>query len=120
MKATTLCSLLLLSSLLLLLLLPREAAAAVNCAVVAAKAAPCLSFATGKVPRPPAACCAGLQQLAHQAVTVADRRTTCHCLENGVKRFPGVQDRFLSKIPAACNIRVGFPVSRNTNCDRIK
>nr|XP_010911106.1 non-specific lipid-transfer protein C, cotyledon-specific isoform-like [Elaeis guineensis] len=118
MKATTtLCSLLLLSS-LLLLLLPREATATVNCAVVAAKAAPCLSFVTGKVPGPPAACCGGLQQLARQAVTVADRRATCHCLENSVKRFSGVQDRLLSQIPTACHIKLSFPVSLNTNCDR--
>ncbi|EHA8591332.1 Non-specific lipid-transfer protein C, cotyledon-specific isoform [Cocos nucifera] len=114
MKATTLCSLLLLSS----LLLPREATATVSCAIVAAKAAPCLSFVTGKVPGPPAACCAGLQQLARQAVTVADRRATCHCLENSVRRFAGVQDRLLSQIPTACHIRVSFPVSLNTNCDR--
>uniref|UniRef100_B9I0X4 Uncharacterized protein n=1 Tax=Populus trichocarpa TaxID=3694 RepID=B9I0X4_POPTR len=28
-----------------------------------------------------------------------------------------VLDQFLSKIPGACNIKVGFPVSKSVNCD---
>ncbi|KAG6755598.1 hypothetical protein POTOM_041431 [Populus tomentosa] len=30
-----------------------------------------------------------------------------------------VLDQFLSKIPGACNIEVGFPVSTSANCDAI-
>lgn len=116
MKNTaTLCLLLLASSLLLI----QEADAAVSCGVVASKAAPCVSFVTGKAPKPPQACCTGLQQLAEGAATVADRRGICQCLENEAKAFPGVQDRFLGQIPRICGIKVGFPVSLNTNCATI-
>ncbi|KAL9366043.1 hypothetical protein Peur_037242 [Populus x canadensis] len=29
----------------------------------------------------------------------------------------GVKYQFVSKIPGACNIKVGFPVSTSVNCD---
>ncbi|XP_020255127.1 non-specific lipid-transfer protein C, cotyledon-specific isoform-like [Asparagus officinalis] len=112
-KATLL--LLLISSLLLI----EDSNAAANCGVVASKAVACVAFATGKVPKPPSACCIGLQQLAKGAATVADRRGVCQCLKIGVKAFPGVQDKFLSQIPRLCGIKVGFPVSLNTNCNKI-
>ncbi|XP_072986541.1 non-specific lipid-transfer protein D, cotyledon-specific isoform-like [Typha latifolia] len=105
----------LLSSMLFL----QSSHAAVSCSVVAMKAIPCVAFVTGKQPKPAPGCCSGLQQLAHGAVTVVDRRAICQCLESGVKAFPGVQDRLLSQIPAFCGIKIGFPVSLNTNCNKI-
>ncbi|KAH7673710.1 Plant non-specific lipid-transfer protein/Par allergen protein [Dioscorea alata] len=92
--------------------------AAVTCGIVAAKAAPCLGFVTGKVAKVPAACCSGLWQLAHSAFTVTDRRAICTCLKNAVKAFPGVKEQYLSQVPKACHILVPFPVSLNTNCNQ--
>ncbi|KAL3833749.1 hypothetical protein ACJIZ3_008485 [Penstemon smallii] len=73
------------------------------------KAASCISFATGKDAKPSVPCCAGLKQLAQSVKTVDDKKAICNCLKAAVKNFAGVQDRFLSKIPAICNIKVGFP-----------
>ena len=91
--------------------------AAVPCGTVDVKAAACVGYATGKEPKPSPACCSGLQQLAGTVKTVDDKKNICRCLKNGVKAFVGVQDKFLSQIPAVCNIKVGFPVSLNTNCE---
>ncbi|XVF68503.1 hypothetical protein PTKIN_Ptkin11bG0007700 [Pterospermum kingtungense] len=92
--------------------------AAIPCPTVDAKAAACVGFATGKAPKPSAGCCTGLQQLASTVKTVDDKKAICRCLKAGAKSL-GIQDRFLSKIPQACNIKVGFPVSINTNCETI-
>ncbi|CDP12600.1 unnamed protein product [Coffea canephora] len=94
-------------------------AAAPDCGTVDAKAAACVSFARGKDRKPAAACCTGLQQLAQTVKNVNDKKAICRCLKTGVKSFPGVQDKYMSKIPAACRINVGFPISMNTNCEAI-
>ncbi|KAL3654610.1 hypothetical protein CASFOL_001595 [Castilleja foliolosa] len=91
--------------------------AAVTCGNVNMKAASCITFATGKLKTPPPACCSGLQALAQGVKTVDDKKAICRCLKAGVKNFAGVQDRFLSQIPNACKIKVGFPVSTNTDCE---
>ncbi|KAJ4702840.1 Non-specific lipid-transfer protein [Melia azedarach] len=90
--------------------------AAIPCGTVDAKAAACVGFATGKAATPTPACCSGLQQLAQSVKTVDDKKAICRCLKAGAKSL-GVQDRFLSKIPDACKIKVGFPVSTSTNCE---
>ncbi|CAA0823779.1 Non-specific lipid-transfer protein 12 [Striga hermonthica] len=92
---------------------------ALPCGTVDMKAASCISFATGKDKKPSAACCSGLQQLAQTVKTVEDKKAICRCLKTAVKNFSGVQDRFLSQIPTACKIRVGFPVSINTDCEKL-
>lgn len=91
--------------------------AAISCGVVDMKAASCVTFAQGKAPTPLPACCSGLQQLASTVKSVDDKKAICRCLKAGVKNFAGVQDKFLSKLPGACKINVGFPVSMNTNCE---
>ncbi|MBA0565186.1 hypothetical protein Golob_010075 [Gossypium lobatum] len=78
--------------------------------------AACLGFATGMAAKPSSACCDGLQQLAQTVKSVEDKKAICRCLKVGAKSL-GIQDRFLSRIPRACNIKVGFPVSVNTNCE---
>ncbi|XP_021911694.1 non-specific lipid-transfer protein D, cotyledon-specific isoform-like [Carica papaya] len=90
--------------------------AAVPCSSVEAKAVACVGFATGKDAVASGACCSGLPQLAQSLKSVDDKKDICRCLKAGAKSL-GVQDRFLSKIPQACNIKVGFPVSISTNCD---
>ncbi|KAJ4844715.1 hypothetical protein Tsubulata_007704 [Turnera subulata] len=90
--------------------------AAVPCSSVEAKAAACLGFATGKAPKPTPACCTGLQQLAQTVKTVDDKKAICRCLKAASGSL-GVKDQFLSKIPSACNIKVGFPVSTSVNCE---
>ncbi|CAA3008462.1 non-specific lipid-transfer C, cotyledon-specific isoform-like [Olea europaea subsp. europaea] len=91
--------------------------AAIPCGTVDMKAAACISFATGKAAKPSAACCSGLQQLAQSVKSVNDKKVICRCLKAGVKNFAGVQEKFLSQIPNACKIKVGFPVSMHTNCE---
>ena len=91
--------------------------AAISCATVDSAAAPCLMFAQGKGGNVPSqACCQGLQKLAQNVKSVDDKKAICSCLKDGAKKFGGVQDKFLSKIPGTCRINVGFPVSSNTNC----
>ena len=90
--------------------------AAIECPNVDAKAAACVGYATGKDPSPSPSCCKGLQQLAQTVKTMDDKKAICRCLNAGAKSL-GIQDRFLTKIPQACNIKVGFPVSINTNCE---
>ncbi|XP_021911699.1 non-specific lipid-transfer protein C, cotyledon-specific isoform-like [Carica papaya] len=92
--------------------------AAVPCSTVDMRAAACVGFATGKDAKPTATCCSGLQQLAQTVKTVDDKKAICRCLKAGAKSL-GVQDKFLSQIPQACNIKVGFPVSISTNCETI-
>lgn len=100
----------------LIFFLANVSEAAIACGTVDAKAAACVGFATGKAPTPTSACCSGLQQLAQSVKTVDDKKAICRCLKAGAKSL-GVQDRFLSKIPSACGIKVGFPVSTATNCE---
>lgn len=92
--------------------------AAIPCGTVDIKAASCIGFASGKDAKPSAACCTGLKQLAQSVKTIDDKKAICRCLKAGVKNLPGVQDKFLSKIPGTCSIRVGFPVSLNTDCEK--
>ncbi|XP_073049690.1 non-specific lipid-transfer protein C, cotyledon-specific isoform-like [Primulina eburnea] len=93
--------------------------AAISCGTVDTKAASCITYATGKDATPSKQCCAGLQTLAQSVKTVADKKDICRCLKAAVKNFAGVQDKFLSKIPSACSIKVGFPVSVNTDCEKL-
>lgn len=92
-------------------------AAPVTCGMVDMKAAACVTYAQGKDAIPSPACCKNLQQLVQTVKSVNDKKAICRCLKAGVKNFSGVQDKFLSKIPGACHINVGFPVSMNTNCE---
>ncbi|WCJ24369.1 Non-specific lipid-transfer protein D cotyledon-specific isoform [Euphorbia peplus] len=92
--------------------------AAISCPMVDGKAAACIGFATGKNPTPSSACCSGLQQLAQTVKTVDDKKDICRCLKAASKSM-GIKDQFLSKIPTACKIKVGFPVSTATNCETI-
>ncbi|KAK3031309.1 hypothetical protein RJ639_035215 [Escallonia herrerae] len=93
---------------------------AISCGDVTVKAASCLNFAMGKDAKPAQACCNGLQQLAGTVRSLDDKKAICRCLKDGVKKFAGVQDKYLSQIPTACKIKVGFPVSLSVNCDTIK
>ncbi|KAL6567227.1 hypothetical protein OROGR_000895 [Orobanche gracilis] len=93
-------------------------AAAITCGAVDMKAAPCIGFATGRETKPSAGCCSGLQQLAWTVKTVYDKKAVCRCLKAGVRHFSGVQDKYLRQIPAACRIRLGFPVSVNIDCEK--
>ncbi|XP_021614820.1 non-specific lipid-transfer protein C, cotyledon-specific isoform [Manihot esculenta] len=92
--------------------------AAVPCSTVDAKAAACVGFATGKATTPSPACCSGLQQLAQTVKTVDDKKAICRCLKAASGSL-GIKDQFLSKIPGACHINVGFPVSTSVNCETI-
>ncbi|XP_016479620.1 non-specific lipid-transfer protein C, cotyledon-specific isoform-like [Nicotiana tabacum] len=94
--------------------------AVIPCGTVDMKAAACISFTTGKDAKPSAPCCSGLQQLARSVKSVDDKKDICRCLKAGVTNFAGVQDKFLSQLPTACTIKVGFPVSMNTNCETIR
>ncbi|TYI26551.1 hypothetical protein ES332_A05G120900v1 [Gossypium tomentosum] len=109
---------LLFSMLFLLSFLAHSGEAAIPCTTVDANAAACLGFATGKAAKPSSAFCDGLQQLAQTVKSVEDKKAICRCLKVGAKSL-GIQDRFLNRIPRACNIKVGFPVSVNTNCEMI-
>ncbi|GFP93228.1 non-specific lipid-transfer protein c cotyledon-specific isoform [Phtheirospermum japonicum] len=89
--------------------------AEVTCVTVDMRAASCITFDTEKVSTPPATCCALLQELARGVKTLNDKKAICRCLKAGVKKFVGAQEGFLSQIPNACKIEVGFPVSINTD-----
>ncbi|KAF5725744.1 non-specific lipid-transfer protein D cotyledon-specific isoform-like [Tripterygium wilfordii] len=101
----------------LLFLLANVNEAAVPCNAVTAKAAGCVGFAMGRDSTPSPACCSGLQQLAETVKTLDDKKAICRCLKGAVKAFPGVKDSSLNKIPGACHINVGFPVSLTINCE---
>ncbi|KAM7505747.1 hypothetical protein LguiB_004651 [Lonicera macranthoides] len=103
----------------LLFLATHMTEATIPCGTVTMKAAPCLNFATGKDAKPAPACCTGLTQLAGSVKSVSDKKDICRCLKNGVKSIGGVQDKFLTQIPTACKIKVGFPVSISVNCETI-
>ncbi|GFZ00946.1 hypothetical protein Acr_14g0005810 [Actinidia rufa] len=103
----------------LLFFLAHTGEADIPCSTVTMKAAPCVTFATGKATTPAAACCSGLQQLAQSVKSVDDKKAICRCLKGSAKNL-GVQDRFLTQIPTACKIKVGFPVSTTTSCDTIQ
>ncbi|KAL3739399.1 hypothetical protein ACJRO7_020766 [Eucalyptus globulus] len=95
-----------------------SAEATIPCNTVNAKAAPCVTFAIGKAPTVPPACCSGLLQLARSVRSVNDKKDICRCMKAGTKSIRGLQDKFLKQIPTACHINVGFPVSANVNCEK--
>ncbi|KZV58287.1 non-specific lipid-transfer protein C, cotyledon-specific isoform-like [Dorcoceras hygrometricum] len=92
--------------------------AAISCGTVTANAASCITYATGRDASPSRQCCTGLQTLARNVKSVSDKKDICRCLKAAVKNFAGVQDKFLSKLPSACSIKVGFPVSMSTDCEK--
>lgn len=102
----------------ILFLVGQVTEAAVSCGTVTMKAAPCLNYAKGVDAVPSTQCCSGLTALATGAKTLDDKKAICNCMKNAVKNIKGVQDKFLSKIPTACNIKVNFPVSLSVNCDK--
>ncbi|KAK4857561.1 hypothetical protein QYF36_002700 [Acer negundo] len=93
-------------------------AAAITCGTVNSKAGACVPYASGKAPAPTRTCCNNLRQLASLVKNVADKKAICQCLKNAGKSM-GIQDRYLTKIPHACNINVGFTVSSSTDCTKI-
>lgn len=62
----------------------------IPCSTVELKAAPCVTYASGKALELSAACCVGLQQLTPIVKSVDDKKA-------GVKSFTGVHNRFLSR-----------------------
>ncbi|KAJ3685369.1 hypothetical protein LUZ61_014533 [Rhynchospora tenuis] len=112
-------TLFILSLLLTSFLFSHTSNATVTCGDVATKAVSCVPFVTGKQPKPTPVCCRNLKMLAASAKNVNDKRAICRCLKEGVNAFPGVKDNYLSQVPRLCGIRIPFPVSLNTNCDRI-
>lgn len=92
--------------------------AAVPCQTVQAKSGACVMFALGRAQKPAPSCCTGLQQLAQSVTSLEDKKSICRCLKAGAKSFGGLQDRFLSQLPAACHIQLGFPVSINIDCEK--
>ncbi|KAL7217741.1 hypothetical protein ACSBR2_011054 [Camellia fascicularis] len=100
----------------LLFLLAHTTQATIPCPTVTARAASCVMFATGKDSKPSDECCSGLQLLAQSMKSVEDKKDIYRCLKNNAKNM-GLQDKFLSQIPSACKINVGFAVSATTNCE---
>ncbi|KAI9199088.1 hypothetical protein LWI28_027274 [Acer negundo] len=93
-------------------------AVAITCGTVNSKAGACVPYASGKAPAPTRTCCSNLRQLARLVKNVADKKAICQCLKNAGKSM-GIQDRYLTKIPHACNINVGFTVSSSTDYTNI-
>ncbi|KAK0578952.1 hypothetical protein LWI29_018959 [Acer saccharum] len=93
-------------------------AAVITCGTVNSKAGACVPYASGKAPAPSPTCCSNLRQLAGLVKNVGDKKAICQCLKNAGKSL-GIQDRYLTKIPRACNINVGFSVSTSTDCTKI-
>ncbi|KAK3188783.1 hypothetical protein Dsin_028344 [Dipteronia sinensis] len=92
-------------------------AARITCGTVSSKAAACVPYASGKARAPSPKCCSNLRQLAGLVKNVGDKKAICQCLKDAGKSM-GIQDRYLTKIPRACNINVGFRVSASTDCSK--
>ncbi|KAL5731310.1 lipid-transfer protein [Ranunculus cassubicifolius] len=92
---------------------------AITCGQVAANVAPCIGyFRSGGAPPP--ACCSGVRSLNSAAKTTPDCQTACSSIKTITKSIPGINGGMFSSLPRKCAVNIGYPISLNMDCSKVK
>ncbi|KFK34404.1 hypothetical protein AALP_AA5G140700 [Arabis alpina] len=99
---------------------PMTSEAAISCGAVTSSLSQCIGylFRGGFIPR---ACCLGVRRLNGMARTTRDRQQACRCIQ-GTARALGsrLNPGRAARLPGACRVRIAYPISARTNCNRIR
>ncbi|KAG8089260.1 hypothetical protein GUJ93_ZPchr0011g27627 [Zizania palustris] len=95
------------------------AASAVSCGQVVSMLAPCIMYATGRIPNPTGGCCNGVRSLNSAAATTADRQATCACLKQQTSGMGGLRPDLIAGIPSRCGVNIPYAISPSTDCSRV-
>ncbi|KAI4308156.1 hypothetical protein L6164_031259 [Bauhinia variegata] len=105
-----------LMAMLAMVLVVEQGEAAFNCEQGLSYLSPCLSYLTNGG-KPSAYCCNGVRNLNESAA--GDRRGACECLKAAAQGNPALREDFAAKLPNACGVHVGVPISRNVDCRKV-
>ncbi|OIW02829.1 hypothetical protein TanjilG_29605 [Lupinus angustifolius] len=91
-----------------------------NCDDAKEELFPCLEYIIGEGGDAPSSeCCDAVIDLKSSTPTKNDRRSACECLKAAADGFSGLRDDLAASLPKRCGVNVGFPISRNINCNTI-
>ncbi|XP_051116943.1 non-specific lipid-transfer protein-like [Andrographis paniculata] len=93
--------------------------AAISCGAVASAVSQCIGYLTGPGTTPPAACCGGIRSLNAAARTTGDRQAACNCLKKLGAGRSGLVGK-AAGLPGKCGVNVGYPISTNVDCSRVR
>ncbi|VVB05367.1 unnamed protein product [Arabis nemorensis] len=92
--------------------------AAISCRAVTSNLGQCVGYLLrgGAIPR---GCCLGVRRLNYMARTTRDRQQACRCIQ-GTARVLGsrLNPGRAARLPGACRVRIAYPISARTNCNR--
>ncbi|KAF5196936.1 Non-specific lipid-transfer protein [Thalictrum thalictroides] len=97
---------------------PYAAEGAISCGQVVSSLRSCVPYLQGKGPLPPS-CCAGVRSVNNAAKTTPDRQAACGCLKSAASSFrviPGLA----SGLPGKCGVNIGFSISPNVDCSKVR
>lgn len=100
-----------------LMAMPNAASVKVNCGQVSSALAPCVSYLT-QGGTPSSTCCSGVKNLAGSLSSKADRIAACNCVKAAAARYPSIKPDAASNLPSKCGVKINFPISATTNCNK--
>nr|AFD32272.1 stigma/style cysteine-rich adhesin [Lilium hybrid cultivar] len=110
--SSAVCSILLLTFLI-------GTASAITCGQVVSSLTSCLGYARKGGEIPPG-CCAGVRTLNNLAKTTPDRKTACNCLKSLVNPSLGLNANIVAGIPGKCGVSIPYPISMQTDCNKVR
>ncbi|ESQ45353.1 hypothetical protein EUTSA_v10010829mg [Eutrema salsugineum] len=99
---------------------PLASEAAISCGAVASNLGQCINYLTrgGFIPR---GCCSGVQRLNSMARTTRDRQQACRCIQGAARALGSrLNPGRAARLPGACRVRISYPISARTNCNRVR
>lgn len=87
-----------------------------NCDETKASMFPCVGYLTGGGD-PSIACCSAVSDLKASTPNRDDRISACKCLKEAATHIPNINDQFAAALPKRCGVDIGFPISKNINCN---
>ncbi|CAO2817586.1 unnamed protein product [Amaranthus hypochondriacus] len=109
---------LIISTIMIVATLSAHEAQAIKCPDVLKMVMPCLSYLK-KGGAIPAACCAGVANLAKTAKTKPDREQACVCIKPVAKSY-SINYDLANKLPAACGVDYKINITPNIDCSKVK
>ncbi|XP_019455259.1 PREDICTED: non-specific lipid-transfer protein A-like [Lupinus angustifolius] len=107
-------------TLLIIMVLTSNLVQGFSCDNAKQKLSPCLSYLIGEGGNAPSEpCCNGITQLKLSLATREDRIGACECLKSSAATVPGIKNDLASSLLKKCGVDIGFPISRDINCQSV-
>lgn len=97
--------------------LGRVSASNITCEQVTNWLMPCIGYGVFGGTVPPE-CCKGLKELIAAKHTQEDRRVSCHCIQDGAAKIPGIDYDRINNLPGLCGTSIPYKIYPSTNCSR--